>query len=547
MVKSKLGWQLGKCGVLMAVLLAGGSSGFCAEDFVYVVRPGDNPWNLTQRYLKSIRLWPALQEYNQITEANSIIPGQRLRIPVAWLRPTSVVARIVDLRGAAEMVRGEERLALRTGMAVTLGASVRTGPESSLAIEYPDGSRSLLGPDSELRLVNLARLPVAAAQQVRIDLRRGRLENAVQRQPSNGGGRFVIDTPAAVAAVRGTRFRIVAHDDALRAETLEGSVLLANRAGRAVVGDGRGSLAHAGRPPARPVALLAAPQLDQMPERLDRLPLQFAFPAVTGALHYRTQLAPLPGFSAVASDRVSQAPRATSSADLANGSYLVRVRAIDANGLEGLDANRQVVIHARPEPPMLRQPAPDGIVVDERPEFLWSEGSAPGDYRFQLASNAQFAPLLVDVGEIARPPFVAPHALPLGQYYWRVARRTPVDGEGPFSDAQPFRRLPASPTVDAPQQAGNRLNLRWRAGAPDERYQLQLSPDQAFASDVIEAETSQPVLSIDKPAAGVYFVRVRTLAPGQPASPWGETQRVEVTRNYWPILLMVAATLLIVF
>jgi len=547
MLKSRLAWPVGKCAVLFAVLLAGNSPGALAEDFVYVVRTGDNPWNLTQRYLKSISLWPALQEYNQITDAKSMLPGQRLHIPLRWLRPTAAVAQIVDLRGEAEMLSAGERVALKTGMSVRLGASLRTGRESSLAIEYPDGSRSLLGPDSELRLVDLARLPVAATQQVRIDLSRGRLENAVQRQAHRAGGRFVIETPAAVAAVRGTRFRVVASGDVLRAETLEGSLLLANSAGRAVVGGGRGSLAHAGRAPAGPVALLAAPRLEQLPERVDRLPLQFAFPAVPGALRYRTQVAPLPGFAAVASDHLSEAPRATSSADLANGSYLIRVRAIDANGLEGLDADRQVVIHARPEPPMMRQPGADAVVIDEHPAFLWSEGSGPSDYHFQLASDAQFAQLLVDVAGIARPPFVAPQALALGQYYWRVARRTPTDGEGPFSDAQAFRRLPAGPAVDAPQQAGNRLDLRWRASAADERYQVQLSTDQTFASSVLETETSQPALSIDKPAAGIYFVRVRALAPGQPASPWGETQKIEITHNYWPIVLIVAATLLIVF
>ncbi len=540
-------WMIGRWGFFFAALLAGSAPASFAEDFVYVVRAGDNPWNLTQRYLKSINYWPAIQEYNQIVDSTGLPPGRRLRIPLQWMRATAVVARVVDLRGQAEMSLAEQRMPLKAGMSVTLGASLRTGPESSLTIEYPDGSRSLLGSDSELRLADLARLPVSSAQQVRVELTRGHLENAVQRQQRNGGGRFVIETPAAVAAVRGTRFRVTASGEAVRAETLDGSVLLANRAGRAVVAGGHGSLAQVGRAPVKPLALLAAPQLDELPTRVERLPLRLDFPAVAGALRYRTQLAPLPHFSVIESDRLSEAPRATSSAELANGSYLLRVRAIDGNGLEGLDAERQIVIHARPEPPLLRQPAPDGIVIDERPEFLWSEGSMPGDYHFQLGSDRALSSLLVDVKRIARPPLALPEPLPPGQYYWRVARRTQADGEGPFSDVQHFRRLPAGPSVEPPRQAGNRLDLCWRAGSADERYQIQLSPDQAFAGSVIEAETDNAALSIDKPPAGVYYVRVRALAPGQPPSPWGETQRVEITRDYWPILLIVAATLLIVF
>lgn len=538
---------VGRSGVFFAALLAGSAASSFAEDFVYVVRVGDNPWNLTQRYLKSINYWPAIQEYNQIVDPTAIQPGSRLRIPLQWMRTTAVVALVVDLHGQAEISRGEQRAPLKTGMSVTIGASLRTGPESSLTLEYPDGSRSLLGPDTELRLVDLSKLPISSAQQTRIDLSRGRLENGVQRQPRNGGGRFVIEMPAAVAAVRGTRFRVTASEDAVRAETLDGSVLLANSAGWAVVDGGTGSLALKGRAPTRPVALLAAPRLDDLPTRVERLPVQLSFPAVRGALRYRTQLAPLPLLAVNESDRLGELPYATLAADLANGDYLLRVRAIDENGFEGRDAQRQIVIHARPEPPLLRHPAPDGVVADEHPEFHWSEGSVPGDYHFQLASDPAFSTLLVDAEGVLRPPFVPAQALALGQYYWRVARRTAVDGEGPFSDVQHFRRLPPSPAVDSYRQTGNRLELSWRAGGADERYQVQMSTDPAFAGSLIEVETTKAALSIDPPPAGVYFVRVRVLVPGQPPSPWGETQRVEVTPRYWPILLIVAATLLIAF
>lgn len=537
----------GGCGVFFAALLAGSPASSFAEDFVYVVRVGDNPWNLTQRYLKSINYWPAIQEYNQIVDATAMLPGSRLRIPLQWVRTTAAVALVVDLHGQAEISRGEQRLPLKTGMSVPIGASLRTGPESSLTLEYSDGSRSLVGPDTELRLVDLSKLPISSAQQTRVDLSRGRLENGVQRQPRNSGGRFVIETPAAVAAVRGTRFRITASADAVSAETLGGSVLLANRAGRTVVGEGSGSLVQTGRAPTRAVALLAAPRLDDLPTRVERLPIQLDFPAVRGALRYRTQLTPLPRVAVIESDRLGEAPRATLSADLANGDYLLRVRAIDGNGLEGLDAQRQIAIHAHPEPPLLGQPASGGVVVDEHPAFHWSEGSVPGDYHFQLASDPAFSTLLVDAEGVLRPSFVPAQALALGQYYWRVARRTTVEGEGPFSNVQHFRRLPASPAVDSSRQTGDRLELSWRAGGVDERYQVQMSTDQAFADALIEAETAKAALSIDPPPAGAYFVRVRVLVPGQPPSPWGETQRIEVTRNYWSILLIVAATLLIAF
>jgi hypothetical protein len=43
--------------------------------------------------------------------------------------------------------------------------------------------------------------------------------------------------------------------------------------------------------------------------------------------------------------------------DLPDGDQHVRVRAIDARGLEGLNADRAFTLSARPEPPLLSQPA----------------------------------------------------------------------------------------------------------------------------------------------------------------------------------------------
>jgi len=39
-----------------------------AKDWIYTVRPRDNPWNLTERYLKGLQYWPKLQQLNHITD-----------------------------------------------------------------------------------------------------------------------------------------------------------------------------------------------------------------------------------------------------------------------------------------------------------------------------------------------------------------------------------------------------------------------------------------------------------------------------------------------
>jgi len=68
------------CCLLLAALPA------AAADFAYEIRAGDNPWNLTQRYLKDLSYWPRIQQYNRIAEPRRLQPGARLLIPEQWLR-----------------------------------------------------------------------------------------------------------------------------------------------------------------------------------------------------------------------------------------------------------------------------------------------------------------------------------------------------------------------------------------------------------------------------------------------------------------------------
>ena len=519
---------------LVGVCCLAAATALLAEDFTYVVRPGDNPWNLTERYLKSVNYWPRVQDYNNILDPAAIRPGTKLLIPVSWMRGVPAVAQVADLRGTAELRRGANVTPLRPGMTVGVGDVVRTGPGSTLTLEFPDASRSLVGPDAELRMADLARLKASGGQQVRIELQRGHLENDVG-SIRQGSGRFVIEMPAAVAAVRGTRFRVTASSHDVRSETLHGEVILQNPAGKAILRAGTGSLAQVGKTPARPIALLPAPKLDHLPARVARVPLDLEFPALPGASYYRTQLAPSAGFSVVDDDQISSAPRARSAADLPDGRYRLRVRAIDRHGLEGLDAEREIEVDARPEPPFPSQPAADGIVVDDNPEFRWAGSGEGAHYRFQLASDAAFRSLLLDADQLEEPRLTLTQILPPGPYFWRVALHTTSEGQGPFCDAQRFRRPPPGPLPEPPRIGSDTLELRWRAGT-DEGYQVQISSDATFAQPQVDRQTSEAMLSVDKPPAGVHYVRVRAVQADKPPGAWGKPQQVEIPHDYWRAL-----------
>lgn len=82
-----------------------------------------------------------------------------------------------------------------------------------------------------------------------------------------------------MAAVRGTRFRVNASAQTTWTEVLEGAVDVSTAVGQVQAGAGYGTVAQLGQAPVAPRALLAAPDLSVLPQRLERLPDRLAFDA----------------------------------------------------------------------------------------------------------------------------------------------------------------------------------------------------------------------------------------------------------------------------
>ena len=528
--------------LLAGLMLACAAHGVPAEDLTYVVKAGDNPWNITSRYLKGIEYWSRLQDYNRILAPRTIRPGTTLRIPLAWMRGEAVAAQVVELRGRADLRQGGAVVALKVGMSVGNGAILRTFEQASLVLAFPDGSRSAVGGDSEVRLAELRRLRASNAQEVRLELRRGHLENLVEGVRS--GGRYTIETPAGIAAVRGTVFRVSTEAGQVRAETVGGEVALGNRSGTTRLAAGTGSLAVRGSAPLPALALLPPPDLSALPARIEHLPFSLGFAPVAGAVAYRSRVLSQPGMAASDSELMAGDPLARGAAELPDGRYRLLVRAVDRHGLEGLDAEREIVIDARPEPPFAQMPEPDAFVIEAQPEFRWTGRSEPVSYRFQLSATADFRAPMVDEASLAEPRFTPPAPLPPGRYYWRVATNSEREGQGPFSDPQRFRRPADGPAAEPPAIDDEVLKLRWRAGADGVRYQLQISADPEFGETALDVETNEAELALPIPAAGAHHVRIRSLEPGSPPGPWGTPQLVEVPHDHWPALLILVPVLL---
>ena len=232
-----------------------------------------------------------------------------------------------------------------------LGASelLRTDPGAVAVVRLADGSQVWIGPGSLIR-VTRAIVERGVERTVRIELFEGNAE--VVAKPA--AGTFEVITPAAIAGVRGTEFRVVVvpasspdaptatepggeprHVDGSRVETLGGGVGLASDAGDVLVSGGTGSRVAAGGVPEPPRDLLIAPR----PLTALHGPLAsseaLSWEAVTGAARYEVLLARDAAFTDGLRILVARGERTALPTDLARGRWFWRVRAVDPDGFVG--------------------------------------------------------------------------------------------------------------------------------------------------------------------------------------------------------------------
>jgi len=501
-----------------------------AADWTYRVRPQDNIWDLTSRYLKPDVPWQKLQAYNKVADPYHLPPGMTMRIPIAWLRLEPANATVVAVMGGAYVQRsnGAQQENVTPGMTLGVGAQLSTDHDASLTLQFADGSRLLMEPDSTLDLDQMSAYGRTGMVDTRLRLQHGRVINAVT--PMTGvGAHFSVETPGTISSVRGTHFRVAADERQSRTEVLTGRVDVAGDRAHVLVPKEHGVAVADGAKPAHVQALLSAPALHCPTQPVTKLPYSFAWAPLDGATGYRVQMAPNERFETLLLDHV------TSSAQLAlpdvpDGDYAVRVHGIDAQKLEGEDGVCLLHINGHPQPPLVMEPLPGSKVRDTRPHFHWTESLEAGSYLWQLAADEAFTQPLASEAQLGGDNVRAPNALPYGHYYWRIASRDKQGKVGPFTDPLPFDLVPQppAPEVGKPTSSKHNVSFGWPAGTPGQRYHLQMDRHPDFAHPQVDQTLDQPMLELKKPGSGTWYVRVQTIDTDGYAGPWGAVQKIRL-------------------
>ncbi|MFT3904795.1 MAG: FecR domain-containing protein [Steroidobacteraceae bacterium] len=507
-------------------------------EFVYRFLPRDTLIQVARRLLLQPQRWPELQARNGIINPRSIAPDTPIRIPYSWLRLGTDTAQVQTVSGTVT----RDGVALLPGEILPEGAVIETGADGSMSLGLADGSTATLQKSSVLKLDQLRRAEgVDDGHSAQLRLESGRLETTVK--PKRDVGRFEIVTPVAISAVRGTQFRTSFDMSAGNAttETLEGTVNVSGSNNLVGVAAGFGTRVEASGAVLSPVPLLSAPDLSAVPETNTRSLLQVQLRPIADAVAYRVQLAADAQFRSITFD--SQSPQlVVDIPEIADGEHWLRVRGIDRFGIEGMDAVRMIVQRTLPEPPLLLSPASEARVPEAAALLEWAPVSRAGNYRVQLARDAQFSDIVMD-REIAAATRFAPSDLPAGRYVWRVAGIDSRGQMGVWSAARAYLQQAAAPRLESPQIGARELTLRWSATSA-QRYRIQVAGDAQFEHLLVDTRLDAAQLTLPKPVPGTWYARVQVLDTDGVADPFGQTCRFEVPMSLW-LKIVLSSTVLV--
>ena len=485
--------------------------GAVGGDWIYTVRPGDNIWQLSQQYLNDPNKWPEVQRLNNINNAQGLQPGTQLAIPVAWLKHQPKPAHLIESYGKVTLINNGQSQSLTATTTINSGDIVRSGADGSATIEFADGSRLLLQPNSEIVMDSLGSFDASGMVDTTVRLQKGRVENRVA--PQKPDSRYRIITPAAVAAVRGTEFRVGADDsgDLMRNEVLEGKIAVSGSGVTRDVPTGYGTVAETGKPPSIPQPLPAAPDLSALAKYGSQSGISFRWPEVRNAVRYRAQLAPDERFSVLLRDEIIESNELNWSG-LTPTDYALRVRAINALGLEGFDASHRFTVLAPIAAPHATTPEDGAVLVPGKPWIAWSPSPGANSYHLQLAADSQFSSGLMDIGGIVNSHYRPVDDLPAGGYYWRVASIS----AGIESDFSPARHFVISLPPTVPEAISVTLKVRdasfsWPAMEGAVQYQFQLGRHEDFTNLNVDTLIKENHYSVNLFSAGDYHYRVRAV------------------------------------
>ncbi|KZY83886.1 hypothetical protein A3741_03520 [Oleiphilus sp. HI0069] len=478
------------------------------EEWHYTLRPGDNLQKVSQGLLNRQHTWTDLIRYNKIEQVSALAPGSIIKIPMHWLKhqPKPAVAKSVS--GSALIKRASKSVfkLLKTNMNIRVGDEVAT-KKGNVLIEFADSSTIRLEENSNLVFNKLSHFGKTGMVDTRLRLKRGSLSTEVT--PLVKGSRYEITTPSAVAAVRGTEFRLSTQGNETQLEVIEGEVSFAGEHGTTQVFAGNGARIKKGSAIIEQTKLADAPKALFAERVVDDLPSTLSWEEQKSAEAYRVQLTDNKQNGKLVKQGKIQKPELELE-HIENGEYDVSMRAIDANGFEGVDSVTRIAVDIGTEQAKLIAPLAKSILDSTKPTFSWNFVKPDTLGKLQISKDKGFN-LLISQTDFDAAQQIAPRkALMPGSYYWRVVSLAD-DGETANSEVRNFsvRGILKPVKILSVNYIDSQVGLFWNKVDNTQAYILQVSDSKSFENILKEQTIAKARAHLRLTPGKRYFARVK--------------------------------------
>lgn len=416
------------------------------SDWAYSVKPNDTFYSIYRQYLRGQSDIARLSAYNHHKLSKRLLPGQVLQIPVTMLKKIPVQVQVLVASGDVVRLPSDQSSEQKVskGDLLNQGDNLKTGKYSVAKIGFPDGSQVDVQQNSHIVLQSSYQYAGKQTYVILLKLIKGRTQ--VDANPSHlSGYSMQIQTPSAIAAVRGTTFRVRADQNVTMQETLSGRVALASSGKEVLLAQGYGSLAEKDKEPLPPIALPNKPALTGWPTQFEseEIAISFTLNAQADADTWVYQLAKDAGFTQIIDEQTVQT-RTFNLGKLAEGQYFLRVRAQGAQSLQGEDAlhtflvKKAVIAEVPPLQPMLLSPSLDAEITLAPTHFDWTPVPAAEQYQLQIARDATFKDIVFEQ-LTTQDQLSINQSFGQGQYFWRVIAKS-LGKSVLFSEVRKFNR-----------------------------------------------------------------------------------------------------------
>jgi len=408
--------------------------------WVYTVNHKDSFERIYQKYLNKRANIEALSKYNHHQLNKKLQPGQVINIPVEMLKKIQTNAQVLLAYGEvnASNVNATDTRKVKKGDLLTQGDTLTTGKNSLAKLRFADGSNIDIQPNSNLNIQASYQYAGKGTFVTNLKLVKGRTE--VLANPDHVvGNTLQIQTLSAVAAVRGTQFRVGADDTVALQETLEGKVAFSASGQEVLLTKGYGSVAEKDKAPLPPIQLPSAPDVSALPKIFETNSAEFNLQQQQGVVEWVAQLALDADFTQILNEQTTQSGKLVF-ADLADGQYFLKLRAQDQHGLQSLDSAHAFNVKFRLPEPVLELIEPlDGAEIPLAPTDLsWTPIPAANSYVIQIARDIDFADIVFE-RHASYNKLTTNQSFGAGEFYWRVVVLS--DGKlQKFSNVRKFTR-----------------------------------------------------------------------------------------------------------